>query len=102
MIRINYGTPWDGDQEQLRDFFPKWFQRQLTFGGLTELIESLSPFSDETTEPGILVEEPTLLDGDQTNSCLFETTEDLGEMTTDTPLYAHKSEITDTLVKQNS
>jgi len=53
MIRVNYGTPWKGDCEQLRDFFPPLFHDRLVFGGLTELIEALSPFSDEPTDSGI-------------------------------------------------
>lgn len=53
MIRINYGTPWSGDHELLSQFFPSLFHDKLVFGGLTELIEALSPFSDEQTDSGL-------------------------------------------------
>jgi hypothetical protein len=60
MIRVNYGTSWDGDLDRLRNFFPAWYHKKLLFGGLTDLIESLSPFSDEPTDSGIVVDETTL------------------------------------------
>ena len=54
MIRINYGTPWSGDLEILKNFFPEWFHNQLFVGGLTQLIETLSPFTDDPTDHGIV------------------------------------------------
>lgn len=53
MIRINYGTPWSGDEEVLKNFFPMWYHKNLSLGGLTHLIEALSPFTEEVTESGI-------------------------------------------------
>lgn len=86
MIRVNYGTPWTGDAERLKDFFPSWYHANLSFGGLTNLIEMLSPFSDEPTQAGIRMEdasfqasEPTLIRENLTDS--------LGEVTSDVPYF---------------
>lgn len=76
MIRINYGTPWAGDLELLRDFFPRAYDTRLNLGGLTNLIEALSPFADEPTDAGFVVEEPTLQDANATS-----TLELVGEVT---------------------
>ncbi len=80
MIRVNYGTPWEGDQERLREFFPAWHHRKLTLGGLTQLIEALSPFSDEPTQSGIVL--PV---GEVTSNNMGEVTASLGETTSDLP-----------------
>lgn len=81
MIRINYGTPWDGDLGCLKEFFPDWYHNKLILGGLTEVIEALSPFADEPTDPGLITDEPTLLDGDSTELLATEDPAKLSEYT---------------------
>ncbi|EKD41360.1 MAG: hypothetical protein ACD_73C00749G0001 [uncultured bacterium] len=78
MIRTNYGTTWDGDAELLENFFPKWYHKNLVLGGLTNLIEALSPSADEPTNPGLQMEEQTVWD-------LEVNTASFGEQTTDLP-----------------
>lgn len=95
MIRVNYGTPWNGDLDRLQSFFPQWYHKKLLFGGLTELIETLSPFSDEPTDAGIVVDEITLLSGEDTEPYLdTEPTTSLFGFTNEVPAF---SEITVTL-----
>jgi hypothetical protein len=62
MIRINYGTAWDGDLELLKKFFPDWYYPKLSADGLTHLIETFSPSVDDITHPGFITDEPTLND----------------------------------------
>lgn len=57
MIRVNYGTPWEGDLDGLKSFFPEDQHNLLFLGGLTTLIEALNPFADEPTDYGV---EPTI------------------------------------------
>lgn len=77
MIRVNYGTPWEGDLDRLKNFFPKELHNKLVFGGLTELVEALNPFADEPTDYS--VNEETFHRG------VLETTSSLSEVTTDLP-----------------
>lgn len=85
MIRVNYGTSWDGDLDLLKNFFPEWYHRSLVLGGLSSLIETFSPSSDEPTDPGIVVEEPTLNDFEITAGKTADDTASFGEVTTDVP-----------------
>ena len=71
MIRINYGTPWAGDVELLKPFFPVEMHSALSFGGLTELVHNLSPFANEPTNHEPLPRDHaekslTVLDGEKT------------------------------------
>ena len=68
MIRINYGTHWSGDMELLHEFFPSTYHTRLNLGGLTGLIEALSPFADEQTDAGFKTDEETLADENATSS----------------------------------
>lgn len=83
MIRINYGTPWAGDEEILKNFFPNWFHKSLSFGGLSPLIEALSPFTDEPTEHGV---DNTMGSNPQKISHQQEVTASISLFTTDIPL----------------
>ncbi len=86
MIRVNYGTPWEGDGERLKNFFPEEFHNKLVFGGLTELVEALNPFADEPTDYSVNHEEHTLKEGEKTfNRGILEITSSLSEVTTDLP-----------------
>lgn len=49
MIRINYGTPWQGDLEVLASFFPKKEHVLFQPKQLQTLIDALTPYSDEPT-----------------------------------------------------
>jgi len=91
MIRVNYGTSWDGDLDILKKFFPEWYHNNLVFGGLANLIETLSPSSDDETDPGIRVEEPTLLEGLDTQKLVLDKTDLLGEQTTDIPFLSEQT-----------
>jgi hypothetical protein len=84
MIRVNYGTPWKGDMESLQSFFPAWYHVNLTAGGITTLIEALSPFTDEPTDAGFVTDEPTLLEN-ETQFSHGEKTGEIEEITTDIP-----------------
>ncbi len=70
MIRINFGTPWQGDMELLQSFFPSEYHAYLSFGGLNDLIDQLSPFTSEPTNHSPLEEEfecsRTILEGEKT------------------------------------
>lgn len=59
LIRVNYGTPWNGDLKILHRFFPHWFHQHLILNGLNDLIEALSTFADEPTDSGILSQTET-------------------------------------------
>lgn len=93
MIRINYGTPWRGDLDLLSDFFPPLFHDKLVFGGLTELIEALSPFSDEQTDAGLPAPSLSSIERDmraadpaeKTFKSDLEITVSLEDVTTDLP-----------------
>lgn len=102
MIRINYGTPWSGDNELLSRFFPPLFHDKLVYGGLTELIEALSPFSDEQTDSGLPAPSLSSIEremraadpadpegvpfGEKTFNSQFEITVSVGDVTTDLPV----------------
>lgn len=97
MIRINYGTPWNGDIDHLREFFPPLFHDKLVFGGLTELIEALSPFSDEPTDAGLPTPSLSSLKREmEKNEATdnLEITLSLDEVTTDLPVEAEPQTIT--------
>lgn len=67
MIRVNYGIPWSGDIPIVETFIPQADHIQIGHGQLTNLIERLSPFSDEPTEYGIRPKDGVeLLDNTQT------------------------------------
>jgi hypothetical protein len=73
MIRVNYGTPWAGDADILKNFMGTRFENKFVAGGLTSLIEVLSPFTDEPTESGIHppkipVEDRTVQDAELTRT----------------------------------
>ena len=67
MIRINYGTPWNGDSELVETFIPVQDHSQILHDNLTTLIETLSPFSDEPTEYGMVGTDQTA-EIDRTNT----------------------------------
>ncbi|MBX7148325.1 hypothetical protein K1X76_04515 [bacterium] len=83
MIRINYGTPWKGDAKILENFFPIWFHKSLIVGGLTQLIEALSPFTDEPTEHGF---DKSASAGQGMPARALEATASINILTTDIPL----------------
>lgn len=60
MIRINYGTPWQGDQDIVQAFLPKHNHLMIGQDGLIKLIDFLSPYSEEPTESGLPQEDLTL------------------------------------------
>lgn len=68
MIRVNYGTPWQGDIEVLKKFFPADYHNKFVSNGLTSITEALSPFADEPTEVGFVTDEPTLVEGEITEN----------------------------------
>lgn len=72
MIRVNYGTPWDGDVERLKVFFPPEHHASLTPNGLTDLIHNLSPLTNEPTNHqnvsrDVFEGTQTILDGELTD-----------------------------------
>lgn len=68
MIRVNYGTAWEGDLEVLKDFFLPKYHKKLIFGGLSEWIEALNPFADEPTDHSLIADEITIHDGEISGS----------------------------------
>ncbi len=98
MIRVNYGTPWEGDAEILQEFFPVSYHSQLCLGGLTPLIEAFNPFADEPTNYSPVPQEPTEKSGTLTfvrySADPRENTTSLSEITTDLP---QESEETSTI-----
>ena len=77
MIRVNYGTAWEGDLELLKKFFLTKYHNKLIFGGLTLLIEALNPFADEPTDHSLIAGELTLHDGETTDLRASEPTASL-------------------------
>lgn len=61
MIRVNYGTPWSGDEALLKNFLPDALHARLQFNGITDLIETISPFADEPTLVGPMPEDEITL-----------------------------------------
>lgn len=91
MIRVNYGTPWEGDLLRLKSFFPEEYHKELHFGGLLELIEALNPFADEPTDYSVVAHSSDLKEGDVTYPRFYgldkEVTSSLPEVTTDVPIH---------------
>lgn len=56
LIRMNYGTTWTGDRDFLKAFFPPSEHKNFYTGGVVHLMELLTPYSDEPTNPGYKME----------------------------------------------
>lgn len=85
MIRVNYGTPWTDDMMILKNFFPNQYYNRFNQGGLTPIIESLSPFSDDPTQSGADIEHHTLVSSNDTDSFSTPDEDFIDELTADMP-----------------
>ena len=88
MIRVNYGTAWDGDLEILKNFFPEESHSILSFGGLTKIIEAFSPFTEDKTDSGILLNDNTANSSqtEATKTIQLDLTSSFQDKTSDLPL----------------